>query len=175
MNKKLYKNGLSLPRLGKREFSICLINKELWKKAIKDNADYRYMSYEEFLNIWMLISKKFKDTVVDNALGIKAPFFIGEWKIQYLPYKFENCDYNTSEQIGEKVKHLNLHSKGKSGKLVWERKIARRFNKMLNLFAFEPLQQGFRDEVNKALIANPNKYRISRPRVNKFKKNGTNN
>ena len=175
MKKRVYKNDLSLPRLGKGKFSKTLVCRELWKEAVKNNLDYKYLSYEEFYKIWMLISQKFKDSVIDNPLGVKAPFFIGEWKIQYLPYKLDVTDYNTSQELGEKVPFLNLHSKGKNGKLVWERRLARRYNVMLNMYAFEALQQGFRDEVNKALLANPNKYRISRPRVNKFKKHGTNN
>lgn len=175
MKKEVYNNDLSLPRLGKGKFSKILVDKELWKKAVEENPDYKYMSYKEFQSIWIAISDLFKETVIDNPLGIKAPFFIGEWKIQYLPYKLDVTDYKTSEEIGEKVPFLNLHSKGKNCKLVWERRMARRYNSMLNLYAFEPLQQGFRDEVSKAIMSNPNKYRVSRPRVNKFKKNGANN
>lgn len=174
MGAQRYENGISLPRLGKAKYSKILITEELWKQAILDNPEFKGMSYKEFQEIWEMIATSFKDTVINNALGIKAPFFIGEWKIQYLPYRQAVQNYKGSEEAGEKVPYLNLHTKGKTLKLVWERRNARRYNRALDLYAFEPLQQGFRDEVAKAILKHPQIYRVSRPReINKM--NGKHN
>lgn len=165
---KVYENGTSLPRLGKAKYSTLLITEELWKEAIAQNPEYQGMTYKKFQDIWEAIATSFKETVIENPLGIKAPFFIGEWKIQYLPYRLGVQDWKSSEEIGEKVPFLNLHTKGKVCKLIWERRAARRYNRALDLYAFEPLQQGFRDEVAKAIMKNPERYRVSRPKsINK--------
>ncbi len=160
--KTIYENNMSLPRLGKGKYSKILVTEELWKNAIINNPEYKNMTYKEFKDIWDKIATSFKETVLINPLGIKAPFFIGEWKIRYLPFQIKVQDYKNSEEQGEKLPYLNLHSKGKICKLIWERKNARRYNRILDLYAFEPLQQGFRNEVSKAIIKNPEIYRVSR-------------
>lgn len=160
--KEIYENGSSLPRLGKGKYSKILITEELWKEAIANNPDYKEMSYKEFQRIWKAIADSFKDTVINNPLGVKAPFFMGEWKIQYLPYRLEVIDHASSNELGEQIPFLNLHTKGKVCKLMWERRNARRYNRVLDLYAFEALQQGFRDEVAKAIMKNPERYRVTR-------------
>jgi hypothetical protein len=165
---KIYTNGLSLPRLGKAKYSKLLVTNELWKQAIAENPEFKGMKYREFLEIWEAIATTFKETIIENPLGLKAPFFIGEWKVQHLPYRPKTQDYKASEEVAKKIPFLNLHTKGKTGKLIWERKSARRYNRALDLYAFEPLQQGFRDEVSKALQRNPERYRVARPKsINK--------
>lgn len=155
---KIYELDVSLPRLGKGEFSTSVLSKELWKNSKID------ITWQQFNNILVEIMEEIKREVCNNPLGVKLPFFLGELKIQYLPYRAETQDTKTSQQIGEVVPYLNLHSKGKIGKLVWERKQARKFNASLDMWAYEPAKY-FEEAVANALQTNPDKFRIARTRV----------
>lgn len=159
--KIIYKKDLSLPRFTKTEFSEILVNKEFYKTEIEDrqlNVD----SYEEFFNIWCLIADKVKEQVATNPLGVHLPFFMGDLKVNYLPYKIPLVNDILSQEVGVAVPQLFLNSKGKRASIVWERKEARRFNRMLNLYAFEPMQATFRNRVKEVLRTNPNLYRTGK-------------
>lgn len=158
--KPVYKNILTLPRMKKMEFSSILINREFYANEIspKDLG----ISYEEFLSIWEKITDKIKQQVSSNPLGVNLPFFLGELKVNYLPYKIPLVDDVSSQEIGIEVPRLYLNSKGKRASIVWERKKARRFNNILNIYAFEPMQATFRDAVRNALKLTPELFRVGK-------------
>ena len=159
----IYVNNMKLPRLGKGEFSKQLVTNELCKKA--SSISSIKMEWKEFLFIWKLICNEIIKEVCSNPLGVKLAFFTGEFKVQYLPYKMDTVDIPISTQIGEVVPQLYMHSKGKVGTLVWERKAARKFNRLLDLYGFEAHQENFRDLVSAALRKNPEMFRVSKPRL----------
>lgn len=161
----VHKAGSRLPRLGKGDFSTILLSHDFYKRIIKENPEFSHISWKEFQRIWVLIAEEIKIEAATNPLGVKLPLFLGELKNQYLPYKKEVQDHVLSQQEGDNIPLLNLHSKGKVGKLIWERKGARRFNKVLDLWAFEPSDL-FRDLASEALRKTPDKFRIARTRVN---------
>lgn len=160
----IYENNTSLPRLGKSEFSTNIVTSKLWKQS-KLN-----ISLEQFMQIWKSISTQIVHEVTTNALGVKLPFFTGELKVQYLPYKMNTTDIPISTQIGEVVPQMYMLSKGKVGCVVWERKASRKFNRALDWYAFEESQENFRDVVKRALLKNPEMFRVSRPRAINLRK-----
>lgn len=164
-SKKIHKYDPHAPRLGKGEFSKILVSKDLWKKAVKANPDFANMSWKEFWDIWCLIGIETVNEIAENPLGVKLPFFLGEWKVQYLPYKPKTQDNVTSAEIGDIVPYLNIHSKGKVCSIIWERKDARRYNSVLDLYAFEE-DKKLTLKAAEAVNKNPDKYRVSRVRVN---------
>lgn len=123
-----------LPRLGKAEFTTNVITKELWEEFVQKTS--RPISWEEFLKVWECILDVIRQEAIFNPLGVKLPRFIGEIKVQYLPYKFSayKLDHANPE---EKIKMLNLQQRGKVAKIKWERRQAVRFNKILQFYAFD--------------------------------------
>lgn len=164
LKEKVYQFNGKMPRLGKKEFATTVLSHDLYKRAISESPEFAHLSWKEFQKIWVEIAEELKNEICTNPLGVKLPFFLGDLKVQYLPYKRENQDALLSAQLGEPIPHLNLHSKGKAGKLIWERKDARRFNRSLDLWAFEAADL-FEDQVGSALKQSPDKFRISRTRV----------
>ena len=134
--KPIYKNDRKAPRLGKGEFSTKIITKELWKEFIKNFPEYKEKTWKEFKDDWEDLAQTIRYETAHNPLGVKLGSYTGELKYQYLPNTFQAKDNKTSEEIGEPVVYLNILTKGKVGKIIWERKKAARFNKMLNFFGF---------------------------------------
>lgn len=145
----------------KGEFSEQIITKELWKLFRKEFPEHAKLSWKEFYSAWGDIAEVIREEAITNPLGVKLGSYTGELKLQYLPYKFEAPDPVTSKELGEEVNHVNLVSRGKVGKVKWERRWAVRFNKLLQFFAFEATR-----ELTKAakvyIDGNPEKLRVSR-------------
>lgn len=142
------------------EFTSILLTRELYDREVANKEIA--VSYEEYLQIWTLITDKVKQQVCTNPLGVNLPFFLGELKVSYLPYKVPSVNNNLSQKVGMEITDTNIHSKGKRGSIVWERKQARRFNNILNIYAFEPTQKTLRDPVREALRENPELFRVGK-------------
>ena len=146
------------PRFGKGDFSKVIINKEnLYKKFIKNFPQFKDKSWEEILEAWLLVTDEIKNQVTTNPLGVKLKFYIGDLKLQYVPYKMKSLTYGE----GEFIRQLNLHSRDKVAVLKWERRSVVRYNKWLQYFAFDPARDLQRAASN-AIYENPEKFRTSR-------------
>lgn len=149
------------PRMKKGKFSKMVVTKELWKNFTETYEEYKDMSWVDFYKGWLEIAETIRFEVINNPLGVKLEKFTGELKLQYLPHKFKGEDKRASEEIGEKVDHMNIVTRGKVAKLKWERRWAVKFNKMLQFYAFDETR-----EMNKMakeyIDANPNSLRIAR-------------
>jgi hypothetical protein len=161
VNKIIYSVILDVkaPRFGKGEFKKHLVTTAILKDFKKENPEYKNITWKDFLKIWTDICEEIHEEVCTNPLGIKLKFYIGEIKVQYLPYKLYTKMIIPDEHTA--IKALNLHSRGKTAILKWERRKAIKFNKWLRFFAF----QGCRDlqrKVAKSIKENPDRYRISR-------------
>ena len=158
--KPTYSNDRTAPRMKKGQFSKMVITKELYSKFCKQYPEYT-LTWKEFYQLWKDIATKVRYYTIYNPLGVKLGSYTGELKFQYLPHKFKAKDHPTSEELGEKVDHLNIEQRGKVGKVKWERRWAVKFNKMLQFYAFDETR-----ELNKMakehITANPQALRISR-------------
>ena len=143
--------------MSKGIFSTNIVSKELWKEFKKTNN----ISWEEFYNMWQDIADTIRQETIENPLGVKLGAFMGELKYQYLPYDFKSVDIVNSTKLGEKVNYVSLISRGKQGKIKWERRWAVKFNKMLQFYAFEPTRKLVR-LADKYITSNPEKLRVSR-------------
>lgn len=159
--KPTYSVDRKAPRMRKGKFSKMVVTKDLWKKFIKENQDYKDLTWKDFYQLWLDIAYTIRHEAIENPLGVKLDKFTGELKLQYLPYKFEPNDYHTSQEIEEKVNHLNIVSKGKTAKIKWERRWAVKFNRILQFYAFDETRD--MNKLAKEYIdKNPTALRISR-------------
>ena len=145
------------PRMRKGEFSKSVINKELYKKFIKEFPEYKDMTWSEFYNNWLEITKEIRIESVWNPLGVKLGSYLGELKLQYIPYNFEARDRSQNEITN----HINLNTRGKVAKVKWERRWAVKFNKILQFYAFNETR-----DINKLayeyVSLHPEKLRVAR-------------
>lgn len=145
----------------KKEFSSNVVTRELWRKFQNDNPEYKNIKWTEFYEIWLLISKELREEVVNNPLGVKLPFYTGEIKLQFLPYKFKAVNYAESSKLGKRITNANLMNRGKTATIKWERRWAVKFNKILQFFAFNP-HRDIGKLAKERIDENPNTVRISR-------------
>jgi hypothetical protein len=124
----------------KGKFSKMVVTKELHKRFCETYPEHK-MTWEQFYKLWQDIAAKIRYHTIRNPLGVKLGSYTGELKFQYLPYKFKGKDYNGSEKAGESINHLNIISKGKTGKVKWERRWAVKFNKVLQFYAFDETRE----------------------------------
>jgi len=117
--KPVYSNDRKAPRMRKAEFSKMVVTNELFKKFKKEFPEYK--RYE----------------AIYNPLGVKLGSYLGELKMQFIPYKFKAVDRGKSDEVGEKIHHLNIETKGKVPRIKWERRHAVKFNKILQFYAFD--------------------------------------
>lgn len=148
------------PRMRKAKFSQQVVSKDLYKR-FKEQFPEHKISWEEFYKCWEDIADTIREESVNNPLGVKLGSYTGELKLQYIPYNFKVEDFAVSEEIGEKVNHVNLLTKGKVARLKWERRWAVKRNKMLQFFAFEPTRK-LKIIAKKYTDANPDKIRVAR-------------
>lgn len=137
----MYSNDLKAPRMRKAKFSKSVITRELWKHFTKSSPEYKGMSWEEFSGLWGDIAETIRQEIITNPLGTKLASYTGELKLQYLCYDVKAKDKKSSNEMGEKVNHINIVTKGKVASIKWERRWAVKFNKMLQFFAFEPTRK----------------------------------
>lgn len=145
----------------KGEFSKMVITKELYNDFIKFLPEYKEMTFSEFYDCWLDIAETIRDEAIKNPLGVKLGSFLGELKLQYLPYKFETLDIKESKELGYKTNHLNINTKGKVAKIKWERRWAVKFNKILQFYAFEPTRK-MEIMCKKRIEESPETLRVSR-------------
>ncbi len=151
-------NDRKAKRLGKAEFSTNIFSEKLfsdWMKTGKYN-----ISFSEFTLIWESIYKLIQNEIVNNPHGIKLPFNCGEIVTQYLPKKVKATDPSSSNDLGEKINHLNIATKGKVAKIVWTRKYSSQFNPYINLFGFEQTRE-IGMKLNKKIQETPEIFRNS--------------
>lgn len=158
--KARYSNDRKAPRMRKAQFSKQIITKELWKKFSKEYPEYK-LTWQEFQATWMDIAQVIRTEIVENPLGVKLGSYTGELKYQYISANPKYVNHDTSNELGQDIPHLNIVTKGKVGKVKWERRWAVKFNKVLQFWAFDP----FRDIHTLAknhTDANPDSIRVSR-------------
>lgn len=138
-----------------------VISEELYNKWIQKYPEYSKYSFRQFCNFWKMIADQYKEIIATNTHGIRLPFYMGDMSLKYVTSTEVNRNWKNSNQIGEKVGHLNLITSGKNGKIIWSVDYARKFNSELPLMGF----QSCRDLTNRAAISfreNPELFRISR-------------
>lgn len=94
------------------------------------------ISEDEFLRIWnKVISPEIRKEAGTNPLGIKLPYYLGEIKVQWLPYILKKdkviIDSNTPYD------KLDLMNGGKTPTVKWERRNAVRYTRMLQFYAYD--------------------------------------
>lgn len=158
--KPTYSNDKTAPRMKKGSFTKQVVTKELYRKWKEKHPEHN-LDWTAFYKAWQDIAQTIREETISNPLGVKLQSYCGELKLQYLPHKFESTDHGGSEEVGEKIKHTNLVTRGKVAKIKWERRWAVKFNKMLQFYAFEPTR-----ELNKLakdhVDSNPEQLRVSR-------------
>lgn len=148
------------PRMGKGEFSYHVVSRKLHEKFLQAHPDSN-ISWQEFQKLWIDITDTIRTETVYNPLGVRLAYYLGELKVQYLPYKFGTVDKKASEELGVEVNNLHIHSKGKDIKVKWERRWAVKFNRMLQFYAFEP-DRKICHLASKHTYESPEKLRVSR-------------
>lgn len=153
----------------KGKYSKQIVTRELWRNFIKKYPEYKNMSWDTFYSYWKDIAKIIREESITNPLGVKLGSYTGELKFQYLPKKFDaySKDNRLSEEMGEKIKHLNIITRGKVAKIKWERRWAVKFNKMLQFFAFEETRE-MNSLSKKHIDASPEKLRMARNTLGGF-------
>jgi len=145
----------------KAEFSKLMITKDLHRKFIKEFPEYKDMTWTEFYEGWLDIAKEIRQEAVHNPLGVRLGSYLGELKLQFLPYKLDTVDHVASVEAGEEVRNANIDTRGKSAKLKWERRFAVKFNKILQFYAFDETR-----ELNRLafeyMLENSGKLRVAR-------------
>lgn len=149
------------PRMGKAEFSTHVLTKELYANFVRAFPQYRALDWPSFRACWEDIAKTVQTETIFNPLGVKLPFYLGELKLQFLPYRYRAVDRHQSVELGEEVRHLNLATRGKVAKIKWERRRAVNSNKVLQYFGFCN-DRKMNKLANQHLTENPERVRIAR-------------
>jgi len=159
--KPKYSNNPKSPRMRKGRFSTQIVTDELIRNFLKDFPKYKDFSLKDLKSVWNDITETIREETIINPLGVKFGAFTGELKYQYLPYKFKGSNHKISEELGKETNHLNIMTKGKTGKVIWERRWAVKFNKILQFYGFEE-DKKIRDLSKKYTDINPEKIRVAR-------------
>lgn len=149
------------PRMKKGKYSTNVVSHEVYNKFIAEFPNHSHLTFAEFRDLWEDIALTIRTEMISNPLGVKLPKYLGELKLQFLPYKYKAVDQNTSAKYGRNINHLNIDEKGKVAKIKWERRIAVKFNRMLQFFAFEPYRR-IQGMAKAHIDANPDLVRMSR-------------
>lgn len=148
------------PRMKMGQFTQQVITESFWKRFRKMHPEYADKKDKELNDIWNDIAKTIRDEVVNNPLGVKLGSYTGEIKYQFLPHKFKALSVKEIA-LGNEVRHTNLLTRGKVALVKWERRWAVKFNKMLQYYAFEPMQV-IKKRLKEYTDNNPDKIRTSR-------------
>lgn len=159
--RQIYSNNRKAPRMRKGEFSKMVITRELHKKFIKKFPEYKNMSWKVFYDSWLDIAEKVRVHAVNNPLGVKLGSYLGELKVQYIPYQMEVENQLESQKQGEVVLAHNFDSKGKPARVKWERRWATKFNKSLQFYAFDETRELTKSAHN-YIVNNPTLIRVAR-------------
>lgn len=139
--KPVYSNDRKAPRMRKGEFSKTVVTKKLFEKFKEEFPEYTEMEWKKFYESWFDIAEQVRYEAIFNPLGFKLGSYLGELKLQYIPYKLIAIDTVTSALEGRQVPFLNIESKGKVPRIKWERRWAVKFNKILQFYAFDPTRE----------------------------------
>jgi hypothetical protein len=164
--KPTYSVDQKAPRMRKAKYSKSVVTDELCRSFLKQFPEYK-LSTKEFYRLWMDIAETIREEAIFNPLGVKLGSYTGELKLQYIPYKLKAEDPHSSSEVGEKINHINLLTRGKVAKIKWERRWAVKFNKMLQFFGFEPTRK-MNIIAKKYTDQNPEKIRVSRNTLGGF-------
>lgn len=154
------------PRMKKAKYSQQVVTRGLYDRFIKEHPEYA-ISWSEFYQCWLDIAETIREEAIQNPLGVRLGSYTGELKLQYIPYRLKVENQKASAELGEKVDHVNLLTRGKVARIKWERRWAVKFNKMLQFFAFEPTRK-MKDMAKKYTDANPEKIRVARNTLGGF-------
>jgi hypothetical protein len=152
------------PRMKKGQFSKSVVTKELYSQFKKDHPEYKDMTWDSFFDYWKEIAETIREESIKNPLGVKLGSYTGEIKLQYLPYKFQKNfvrDEKVAAELGGNQKYTSIVTKGKQAKIKWERRWAAKFNRMLQLYAFEPTREML-GMAKEQCLSFPEKIRMSR-------------
>lgn len=139
--KPTYSNDRRAPRMRKGQFSKMVITRELFNKFKKEYPEHADMEWEIFFSNWLEIAAKVRHEAIYNPLGVKLGSYLGELKLQYIPYKMKIVDYTNTVLEGEEILHRNIEEKGKVPRIKWERRWAVKFNKILQFYAFDETRE----------------------------------
>lgn len=160
-------NDTKAPRMRKGKFSTHVVTTDLWKRFVVDYPEYKDLSLADFRGLWDDIAETIRYEAIHNPLGVKLGGKTGELKYQYLPHKFKAENIPQSIELGRSVNYLNINTKGKVGKVKWERRWAVKFNKILQFFGFEPHRE-IVTMAKKYTDENPDSIRTSRNTLGGF-------
>jgi hypothetical protein len=141
----------------KGEFSKMVVTKELYKRFIEEFPEYEELTWREFYDSWLEIAEQIRHEAAFNPLGVKLGSYVGELKFQYLPYDFKAKDHTS----GDGSDYINLVTKGKVGRVKWERRWAVNFNKMLQFYAFDGARE-INELAYQRATQNPESIRVAR-------------
>lgn len=139
--KPVYSNDRTAPRMKKGEFSKMVITKKLLTKFKDEFPEYKNMDWKTFYQTWLEIADMIRYEAIYNPMGVKLGSYLGELKLQYLPYKLKAEDFDLSQKEGTKLNYLNIDIKGKNVKIKWERREAVKRNKVLQFYAFDQTRE----------------------------------
>jgi hypothetical protein len=94
-----------------------LLTIELWKRYVEETGDQ--ISREEFYTEVRTLFKNVATTILDNELGFRIPSKMGYWAITKYKTPENFIDMVHFRKTGERRPLLNLHSLGKTARLVW--------------------------------------------------------
>lgn len=139
--KPKYYNDRKGPRMRKGEFSKSVVTRELYKRFIKENPEYKSLTWRDFYDTWLEIAAKIRQEAIYNPLGTKLAYFCGELKLQFLPFKMDTVDEIASQKYGFEVLHHRLDTRGKVPTIKWERRKAVKMNWILQFYAFNETRE----------------------------------
>lgn len=149
------------PRFRKTKYTYKISISEVYEKFKKDYPEFT-ISKKEFESIWLdILVPEIQNEIVNNPLGFKTPFYNGELKLQWLPYKPKKYDFDHKTKTGDEVPKIDLKNGGKVHKLKWERRNAVRYNRWLQFYGFTHNREIDKLVKNK-LNSNPGDMRVSR-------------
>lgn len=122
--------------MGKAKYTTHLITRELYNKWIEKTG--RKESFERFVKIWEMIAETLQDEVISNTDGVRLGFYTGDIRLNYTKKYDPIINEKASDEVGKDVKHTNWNTNGKLGKVIWSIDYARKRNKRIKLYAFEP-------------------------------------
>lgn len=166
--KPIYSNDRKAPRMRKGEFSKLVVTPELFEKFKKEFPEYINLTWKEFYRYWLDITEVIRYEAIYNPLGCKLGSYLGELKLQYIPYKFKAVDNAVSNKEGESLNFLNIETKGKVPRIKWERRAAVRFNKILQFYAFDETRELNRLATKYIREDNADKIRVARVTISGY-------
>lgn len=149
------------PRFRREKYAVNLITDELIKEFKNKYPEYKELPDSKIKKDIKKMFEEVANEAITNPLGIKLPNYIGELKLQYIPYDFKAVDQTTSAELGERVNFLNIETRKKVARIIWTRRWAVKFNRMLQFYAFEP-SGVFGHKANEYVLKNPEKLRVAR-------------